>query len=84
MRNTAEFLARLKRTGHPLVLSVHGKVELVVQDAKSYQRLLALANRLKTIHAVRECLASIERGEARPLDDVFDDLADELRKKLRP
>jgi prevent-host-death family protein len=39
-RNTSEFLARLKQTGDPLVLTINGKAELVVQDAKSYQRLL--------------------------------------------
>jgi PHD/YefM family antitoxin component YafN of YafNO toxin-antitoxin module len=82
-RNTAAFLAQLKQTGHPLVLTINGKAELVVQDAKSYQRLLDLAQRLETIQAVREGLASMERGEGRPLDDVFDDLEEEMRKKAR-
>jgi prevent-host-death family protein len=35
-RNTTEFLQRLKETKHPLVLTVNGKAELVVQDAESY------------------------------------------------
>ena len=83
-RNTAEFLAQLKQTGHPLVLTINGKAELVVQDAKSYQRLLDIAERLETIEAVKEGLASMERGEGRPLDDVFDDLEKEMRKKVRP
>ncbi len=78
-RNTAEFLARLKQTGHPLVLTINGKAELVVQDAKSYQRLLDLAERLETIQAVREGLASIERGEGRSSDEVFDALERELK-----
>jgi prevent-host-death family protein len=82
-RNTAEFLAQLKQTGHPLVLTINGKAELVVQDAKSYQRLLDLAERLETIQAVKEGLASIEAGEGRPLDTVFDDLENQLRKKVR-
>ena len=39
-RNTVELLDRLRETGHPLVLTVNGKAELVVQDAAAYQALL--------------------------------------------
>lgn len=80
-RNTAEFLSQLKTTGQPLVLTINGKAELVVQDAKSYQRLLELAERLETIEAVREGLASMKRGEGRPAEVVFDELEKELRGK---
>src|SRR5262245_31115987 len=82
-RRTAEFLTQLKATGHPLVLTINGKAELVVQDAKSYQRLLDLAERLETIQAVKEGLQSIDRGEGRPMDEVFDGLERELRAKAR-
>ena len=61
------------------MLTINGKAELVVQDAKSYQRLLDLAERLETIQAVKEGLASMERGEGRPLNAVFDQLEAELR-----
>ena len=70
-RHTPEFLRRLKESGHPLVLTVNGKAEIVVQDAKSYQRLLALAERLETIEAVRQGLESMKRGEGRPAEEVF-------------
>lgn len=33
-----------------------------------------LAERLETIRAARESLASADRGEGRPMDDVFDEL----------
>ena len=77
-RNTAEFLSQLKTTGQPVVLTINGKAELVVQDARSYQRLLELAERLETIEAVQEGLASMKRGEGRPADAVFDELEKEL------
>ena len=79
-RNTSEFLRQLKKTGHPLVLTINGKAELVVQDAASYQRLFELADRLETIQAVKEGLASADRGEGRPMDDVFDALEKDLRR----
>lgn len=78
-RNTPEFLAQLKQTGQPVVLTINGKAELIVQDARSYQRLLELAERLETIEAVREGLASMRRGEGRPADEVFEELEAELR-----
>ena len=36
-RKTSEFLRQLKETGHPVVLTINGKAELVVQDTASYQ-----------------------------------------------
>jgi prevent-host-death family protein len=79
-RNTPEFLRQLKETGNPLVLTINGKAELVVQDAASYQRLFDLAERLATIEAVKESLVSADRGEGRPMDDVFDALEKDLRR----
>jgi prevent-host-death family protein len=79
-RNTPEFLRQLKETGNPVVLTINGKAELVVQDAASYQRLFDLAERLETIQAVNESLASADRGEGRPMDDVFDALEKDLRR----
>ncbi|WP_244884942.1 type II toxin-antitoxin system Phd/YefM family antitoxin [Singulisphaera acidiphila] len=80
-RHTAEFLAQLKTTGEPVVLMINGKAEIVVQDAKSYQRLLDLAERLETIEAVREGLESMKRGEGRPAEEVFASIEQELLAK---
>ncbi|MFI5461394.1 MAG: hypothetical protein ACHRXM_38830 [Isosphaerales bacterium] len=54
------------------MLTINGEAELVVLDAASYQRLFALAERLETIRAVKESRASVDRGEGRPMNDVFD------------
>jgi prevent-host-death family protein len=82
-RKTPEFIKQLRATGEPVVLTINGKAELVVQDARSYQKLREMAERLETIEAVKEGLASVERGEGRPMDEVFDGLEDELRRKGR-
>ena len=44
-RKTAKFRTRLKKTGNPVVLTINGKAEMIVQDAASYQRLLDRAER---------------------------------------
>jgi prevent-host-death family protein len=82
-RNTSDFLAQLKSTGQPVILTINGKAEIVVQDAKSYQRLLDLAERLETIEAVREGIASARRGEGRTTDELFDDIEKQLRAKAK-
>src|SRR4051812_35141052 len=80
-RNTSDFLAQLKSTGRPVVLTINGKAEIVVQDAKSYQRLLDLAERIETIEAVKQGIASADRGEGRPIDEFFDDIEKQLRER---
>ena len=37
-RNTTELLRQMKETGEPIVLTINGRAELVVQDAGSYTR----------------------------------------------
>ena len=84
-RKTSEFLRQLKATGDPVVLTINGKAELVVQNAASYQKLFDLAERLQTIEAVKRSLASIDRGEGKPMDDVFDSIENDLgRAKSGP
>jgi prevent-host-death family protein len=56
-RQTAEYLERLHKTGEPVVLTVNGKAQLVVQDAGAYQKLLdtaAKSEREETVAAIRE------------------------------
>jgi prevent-host-death family protein len=70
-RNTVELLDRLRETGHPLVLTVNGKAELVVQDAAAYQALL---DRLETIEGLRRGLADVKAGRTKPAKQVFERL----------
>ena len=78
-RNTNEYVKKMKKSGNPLVLTVNGKAELVVQDAESYQRMLEILDRAETIEAVREGLESVSQGRTMSLDD-FDR---EMRRKIR-
>jgi prevent-host-death family protein len=67
-RQTAEFLDRLQATGEPLVLTVNGKAQVVVQDAAAYQKLLdaaARADREETLAAIQEGLADAKAGRTK-------------------
>jgi prevent-host-death family protein len=70
-RNTAELIKQMKRTGHPLVLTVNGKAELVVQDAETYQEI---ADRLEAIEGVRRGLDDMKAGRTRSASDVHSNL----------
>ena len=48
-RKPAEHIKRLKKTGRPEVLTVNGKAEVVIQDAKSYEEMIGLLHSFKQI-----------------------------------
>ena len=74
-RNIKEYVGRLKETKTPLVLTVNGRAELVVQDAASYQEMLDRLENAETMAALRRGLKDAEAGRLIPLDEAV--------KKLR-
>ena len=66
-RNTPKFLEQMRGNGHPVVLTINGKAELVVQDAASYQKLLNRVDDLESLAGIRLGLADIEAGRVTPL-----------------
>ena len=62
-RNLKDYVGRLKQKKTPLVLTVNGRAELVVQDAESYQALLDRLDEAEAMAAVREGVTQIKRGE---------------------
>ncbi len=68
-RDSTSILKRLHQSGEPVVLTVNGKAEVVVQDAVAYQKLAeraAQSDRAETIAAIREGLADVEAGRTKP------------------
>lgn len=72
-RKSAQFLKQLKKSKRPVVLTVNGKAEAVVQDAEAYQRLLDIAARADVYEAIRQGLDDIAHGRTRPAEKVFAD-----------
>jgi prevent-host-death family protein len=73
-RKTPEFVRRMKKTGHPVVLTVNGKAAVVVQDAAAYQRLLAVLDRAEAIEGIHRGLEEVKLGKTRPIDEALEDL----------
>jgi prevent-host-death family protein len=77
-RQTADYLRQLHESGSPMVLTVNGKAEVVVQDAAAYQRLVELAaraDREEAVAAIREGLADAEAGRIKPARKALRTLA---------
>ena len=55
-RKSAEAVKHLKATRRPMLLTINGKVHVVVQDVRSYQRLLDIAARADTSEGIRHGL----------------------------
>lgn len=77
-RNTTEFLKHIKVTKHPLVLTVNGKAELVVQDTESYQALVDAAELLETLKGIKLGLEQMKQGKGKNAEEFFSELFDRL------
>jgi prevent-host-death family protein len=73
-RNTAKYVKKIKKSKNPLVLTVNGKAEIVVQDAEAYQAMLERIERVEAVEAIRKGMESFERGEGRPAREALEEL----------
>lgn len=81
-RQTAKFMTQMKKTGHPVVLTIKGKAEMVVLNAESYQRLLSLAEQAEMIEFLRKSQADVDAGRTKPAMEALEALA--KKHKLKP
>src|SRR6266513_3277764 len=70
-RDTAKLVRQMKKTKAPVVLTVNGKAELVVQDAESYKKLLEAQDRMEAIEGIRRGLESMKRNAGKPPEKFF-------------
>ena len=82
-RNTPEFLRQLRETGQPVVLTINGKAELVVQDPASYQRLIELAERAERLDALRASIEDMRAGRVTPAEEMLAEMRQILATKGR-
>jgi prevent-host-death family protein len=73
-RNTSNIIEQMKQTGQPVILTVNGKAEVVVQDAKSYQQLLDRIEQLEAIAGIEQGLADLESGQTRSVAEFVQEM----------
>lgn len=79
-RNTSNFIDRLKETKSPLVLTVNGVSELVVQSAEGYQELLNRIEYLETTVGLQQGLSEWDEGCAVPATPELELLRTKLQQ----
>ena len=65
-RNTKAHLRRLKSSGRPVVLTVNGRAELIVQDAAAFEDML------DAIRGIQRGLDEMKAGKGEPAKVVLD------------
>jgi prevent-host-death family protein len=69
--DAANVVARVKSTRQPIYLTVDGKTEIVIQDAATYDQMVARAEVLDAIYRSREDIAA---GRTEPMRTVVERL----------
>jgi prevent-host-death family protein len=80
-RNTAQVIEEMRESGNPVVLTVNGKAEVVVQDAAAYQRLMALAEKAEMMEFLREAQADADAGRTVPAREFLEALGKKKKAK---
>jgi len=80
-RNTAQVMQQMKDSGNPVVLTINGKAEIVVQDAAAYQRLLRRAEKAEMIEFLREAKADADAGRTEPAREFLESLGKKKKTK---
>src|ERR1017187_8005283 len=70
-RRSGDFMKQLKKSKRPVVLTVKGKAEAIVQDAGAYQRLLDIAARADAREGIRQGLDESRRGKGQDAEAFF-------------
>ncbi len=68
VENAPEFSRRLKETGEPVVLAVEGGIDVVVQDADSYRKLLDELEQARALEGIRQGLEDMRAGRTITLE----------------
>lgn len=71
-RNPGKFMKHLKKSKKPLVLTIHGKAEAVVQDAEAYQRLLDIAAQADVLEGIRQGEEDVKKGRVRSAREALE------------
>jgi prevent-host-death family protein len=70
-RRSGDFMKQLKKSKRPVILTVKGKAEAIVQDAAAYQRLLDIAARADAREGIRQGLEQSKAGQVQDIDEFF-------------
>ncbi len=78
-RDTARFVSRLKDTGRPFVLTVNGRPELVVMDARAWQDVQEQLEYASAVAGIRKGLDDVSAGRSVRASSFFAQFDDRVK-----
>ena len=81
-RETPKFLEQLRDTKAPIVLTLNGVSEIVVQSVAGYQELLDRLEEFETEAVIVAGLQDIREGKCVPAFPALDELQKKLQQEL--
>ena len=79
-KNTNDFIADLKKTGRPSILTINGKAELVIMDAAAYQKIQEDLESKITLSEIKQSLEEFELGKASSATEVINKLKTNIQE----
>ncbi|MFC1896842.1 type II toxin-antitoxin system Phd/YefM family antitoxin [Thermodesulfobacteriota bacterium] len=76
----ADLLNQINETHRPVIITQNGEPRAVLQDPKSYENM---RNAIGILKLVSQGESDIKEGKVRPQEDVFKDLEETLKEKLK-
>ena len=81
-RETPKFLDQLRETKAPIVLTLNGVSEIVVQSAEGYQELLDQLEEFETEAAIVAGLQELKEGKGVPVFPALAALREKIKQEL--
>lgn len=69
-KNTSQYMRQVHETGRPMVLTVNGKAEAVLIDAKEYERMTAALAVMRLLLAAEQ---DVKAGRVRDASTFFEE-----------
>jgi len=73
-RHTPQVVRQLKKSGRPMVLTIDGKAQIVVMDAKAYRAYERQMEEAEMIAFLKESEEDIKAGRGRPARKVLEEI----------
>lgn len=82
-QKTGEVVNRVKTTKRPVFITINGNVELVIQDAESYQEMVNSMYSLSEndISKIKAGLKEVEEGKGISAEECFERIESKLKNK---
>ena len=80
-RRTADHVRAMRKSGRPRVLTVNGRAELVVADARAFGALLEALEKAEATAGILEGRRDAAAGRARPAAEVLREVRRSLRRR---